>query len=529
MNHPQTMVSRAVLLLHLLGVTAGASSNGHHFEEDFLQTFFAKPDRLKVSKRLKMAGRDWVKDTQYETAVGITVENWLNQRLEFPELNIAEGAVDRWLQPVSVERHTRDIALLAHGTRGGGSKGSVSFLIEDSWPRTWVSLGWNTDRSGLRVLLAVSRTHLAYEELEANQAAGLLIEDRARLYRATDKYVVSAACIREGQSQHLTLSVVPQNMDIWAWEKYYKAAKAETLQHQVEPQQKEEKNVAMPTSSADSAGPQYAAMEDEPGIFERKDLLLPGVSARVLGNRTEMELLARSPGSVGLAIRLENWSRYRLHSPHLQLEYGRVSEELPLTSVEPGHVESFLFQQSGGLTGVAGAFHWQVGDTGTVLNLMISVPYNPHLWSTWAAMGLTKMAAVPDFAALYSGTPDSTWFIREKTGRRMEFTDGELILVMDSDSGTSKPVIRLALVPLDPKLGAESIRARLEGRAVVSPEIGGGGLEGPQSVVSALSSAGTSASQCYCPCMNGSRAGHCRSQLLLIALFLHLQLLFAIS
>ncbi len=28
-------------------------------------------------------------------------------------------------------------------------------------------------------------------------------------------------------------------------------------------------------------------------------------------------------------------------------------------------------------------------------------------------MGLTKMAAVPDFAALYSGTPDSSWFVRK--------------------------------------------------------------------------------------------------------------------
>jgi hypothetical protein len=31
----------------------------------------------------------------FQTAVGITVENWTNQRLEFPELNTAEGAVDR--------------------------------------------------------------------------------------------------------------------------------------------------------------------------------------------------------------------------------------------------------------------------------------------------------------------------------------------------------------------------------------------------------------------------------------------------
>ncbi len=28
--------------------------------------FFEQPDRLRVSKRLKMAGKDWIRDTQYE-------------------------------------------------------------------------------------------------------------------------------------------------------------------------------------------------------------------------------------------------------------------------------------------------------------------------------------------------------------------------------------------------------------------------------------------------------------------------------
>ena len=36
----------------------------------------------------------------------------------------------RWLQPVAVERHTRDIALLAHGTRGSDSKVSYTLLYK---------------------------------------------------------------------------------------------------------------------------------------------------------------------------------------------------------------------------------------------------------------------------------------------------------------------------------------------------------------------------------------------------------------
>jgi hypothetical protein len=35
----------------------------------------------------------------------------------------------RWLQPVTVERHTRDIALLAHGTRGSETKVIIPYML----------------------------------------------------------------------------------------------------------------------------------------------------------------------------------------------------------------------------------------------------------------------------------------------------------------------------------------------------------------------------------------------------------------
>ena len=53
-----------------------------------------------------------------QNAVGIVVENWTNQRLEFPEVEVEAGGQDRWYQPAAVPPHTRDLALLAHSTRG---------------------------------------------------------------------------------------------------------------------------------------------------------------------------------------------------------------------------------------------------------------------------------------------------------------------------------------------------------------------------------------------------------------------------
>ena len=51
-------------------------------------------------------------------------------------------------------------------------------------------------------------------------------------------------------------------------------------------------------------------------------------------------------------------------------------------------------------------------------------------------------------------------FVRQEMGHRMEFTDGELVLVVESDGGTSKPVIRLSVVPLSPDQIAKSIQYR---------------------------------------------------------------------
>eukprot|EP00088_Acartia_fossae_P038627 TRINITY_DN40062_c0_g1_i1.p1 TRINITY_DN40062_c0_g1~~TRINITY_DN40062_c0_g1_i1.p1 ORF type:complete len:148 (-),score=15.35 TRINITY_DN40062_c0_g1_i1:94-498(-) len=108
---------------------------------------------------------------------------------------------------------------------------------------------------------------------------------------------------------------------------------------------------------------------------------------------------------------------------------------------------------------------------------------------------------LPDFDAMYSGTPDSDWFVRSKTGQRLEFANQEYVLILDSDTSLSKPVIHLALLPVDPSQGAESVQLRLEGKPVpeTKKERISKSIEGERSVVSALS--GASPLQCQCPCI----------------------------
>ena len=106
--------------------------------------------------------------------VGISIDNWTNQRLEFPDLTITEGAKDRWYIPVDIPRHTRDIALLAYSQRGSGTKGSLSYLVEDSWP--YICIGWDVKPTGVEVLLSVADKHLNFDDLIAKELNGLLMK-----------------------------------------------------------------------------------------------------------------------------------------------------------------------------------------------------------------------------------------------------------------------------------------------------------------------------------------------------------------
>jgi len=509
------LVRSLLLLVYLPFLTSSsASSSGAEFEEDFIHSFLSKPEKLTTSKRLEARKEGWVGQSQYENAVGVTIENWTNQKLEFPEDFISEGARDMWYKPLEVRPHMRDFGLLAHGVRGSKSRGSLCYLVEDSWPIVYICLGWESRSSGVHVLLAVTSKALDYNSILNKELNGLLMKDKMRFYKGTDKYVI-AVTAREEQEEggvsgsppmHLILSVIPQRLDVWAWEKYYK--QPEVLSRiDVE---------LLPTEPpAPLPEPQNGApideLEDQPGIFERKDLLTKGSGIiQWVGNRTERGVLTAAGGSVAIGVRLENWSGYTLTQPEFLPNYGSASAKLPAVAVGPGFVELTVLKQEQAASGVSGILRWRIGTTDTILSLMVSVPYSRHLYSSWVAAGLTKDDLVPDFSAMYSGTPDSAWFVRAEMGHSLEFSNGELILVVMSDAGTSRPVVRLAVVPRNPTEVAPSITHRLEGRPGDYHEQNEArGKEGDRSVM-ALRSSAVHASQCHCPCMgSGSSRALC--------------------
>ena len=43
-----------------------------------------------------------------------------------------------------------------------------------------------------------------------------------RFFKGTKHYVVAVSSRKVEQSYELTVSMIPQNLDVWAWEKYYK-------------------------------------------------------------------------------------------------------------------------------------------------------------------------------------------------------------------------------------------------------------------------------------------------------------------
>jgi len=505
---PCTAVASMLVMLLLLSGPVTAQTG---FDQDFVHSFLQRPEKLESSARLTeqtSSSSSWLQQTGYQNAVGIVVENWTNQRLEFPEVEVEAGGQDRWYQPAAVPPHTRDLALLAHSTRGDHAQGCVCWLVEDSWPRLYLCLAWRAGKGVVRAAAALTDSRQQYTSLA--QQGTTLMKDKMRMYKGTTHYVVVVSSASTGSATQLTLAVLPQNLDVWAWEKYYRAAGpaapagAATLQR-----------VELGGGTEAAATTEWSEEADtRPAIFSRKELLSAGESLARAGNRTARQVMGGLGGSVACGVRVENWSRYRLSAPRLASgATGRPASSWPLRPVLPGQAELAVLEQNSALTGVAAVLRWDVGATGTVLSLMLSVPYSQHLYSVWIAAGLTDASmAQPDFTAMYSGTPDSAWFVRGGAGQRLEFTDGEIVLVAEVDPGTSRPVIHLSVVPLDPNQVAGGVAARLAGRA--APAVPG--REGDRSML-ALSSA----AQCHCPCL---AAGWSRLRLTWLAVLLGLLL-----
>ena len=277
-----------------------------------------------------------------------------------------------------------------------------------------------------------------------------------RYFKGTQDYVVAVSChqSQSSGSLQLILSVVPQHLDVWSWEEHYKEVSFQKVDWEPPPTQ--------------ASAVRINEEEDtRPGIFVYKELLNDGESLG-LWKTARTKIHDKSENSIVCTLEVENWSRYRLEDPEINLVYGRESELLPIKSVAPGYAEITVLEQYQSSAGISGIIRWKISSTSTVLSLMISVPYSQLLWSSWISAGITSNSSLPNYRTMYSGTPDSSWFIRRKLGGKLEFTINDLILVVESKEHKYVSTLTLAVVPLDPDKVVRSIKEKIEAGLVYS-------------------------------------------------------------
>ena len=78
------------------------------------------------------------------------------------------------------------MVLVSYSSRGDPeNKGTVSYLLEDSWPRLYVVLGWRSKDSsgeGVEVFLSIADKHLNFEKLKARELNGVVMKVRTKLH-----------------------------------------------------------------------------------------------------------------------------------------------------------------------------------------------------------------------------------------------------------------------------------------------------------------------------------------------------------
>jgi hypothetical protein len=153
------------------------------------------------------------------------------------------------------------------------------------------------------------------------------------------RFVVAAnMTMNEGDILHyrLRVSVVPPNIDVWGWVKYYREPfEAEQQQQQTSVVSNKNKNKFLkPLLKPKSQG--------DIGMFDQKHLLTNDTQMNALhrNNLTLRKSLALLDASIGMGILVENWSAYPLGKPTLELNVGTTvndNDSIPApAAVKPG-------------------------------------------------------------------------------------------------------------------------------------------------------------------------------------------------
>nr|P0DKQ8.1 RecName: Full=Conoporin-Cn1; Flags: Precursor [Conus consors]CCI55501.1 conoporin superfamily Cn1 precursor [Conus consors] len=119
--------------------------------------------------------------------------------------------------------------------------------------------------------------------------------------------------------------------------------------------------------------------------------------------------LADTSYNITCTLQVENWIRYRLIVPSVQMVYGVVTTT-PI-AIEPAKREAFAVRKtSDTASGVAGSVSWELEKARRRFVIMWSVPDNFNSFGYWMGLGMTREGLVdPDkdwYGQMYSGSSD---------------------------------------------------------------------------------------------------------------------------
>ncbi len=468
-------------LLLVLLLLSSADGRG---PSEFLRSFLTRPQLLPNAKT---ASGPHDRPGSNVLCLDLAVDNWSPYMLARPDDadSLAGALLDQAFPYRDLPAKSRDFALRARsGLRRSGDRmedvAAWKLTDHEGMQVSQLSVAWRIGGGGgdqQQFAVALGDFSPKLGEMFRNRSGGGLecmggsgVE--RRLTVADLRTTVAAEMEKVGDLHYrIRVSVVPQNMDIWFWQKYKdempsakpnsrskKKALPKVTQHQKKRTSQQGRNVK----------------EEEEGLplYDRTELLREGRTLTDLHDKGVASLRdalrdqAKSH-SVAVGIHLENWTRFKLGTPTVAINSGKLldgGELLAPREVLPGRQDVAAVGNTGNLRGTSGVMHWPVGSEvgGAVLHVMWSIPYSMQFWSAWSGVGLTSGGgSAPSYSQMYS-KKDPRRYVRVKAGRGYEFSDGALIAMAFMDGGSSsKPVLRVRLIPIDNLDLAALVRRRL--------------------------------------------------------------------
>uniref|UniRef100_A0A0K2TKX4 Cytolysin Src1like [Maylandia zebra] n=1 Tax=Lepeophtheirus salmonis TaxID=72036 RepID=A0A0K2TKX4_LEPSM len=448
------------------------SSNGasEDMQRDLVSSFLSKPWLLS-----NLSYMDLPASQNHLVTLTVSIDNWTPYVMS---VGLGSNQLNTFIPVRNIDPLDRTFA-----TRTAGNKqtnGLAGWHIIDPSKNGEqvgrVTLAWRASKKVLKFGVVIGSDFL--DSVDGILEDGDFVNDRFTLssFKGLTKdpiivkrdnilVVLESKKIGKHNDFLLKVTILLPNVDVWWWKKYYGEKKESfSTTTTVSPMIKEFK---IPNKSPYREEERRKRRKEDDSsiapIFERKDLLPPISLIKSLNVSDAREALLSETRAywIALGLQMENWSRRKLVEMSRQFESGKVFRNIP--KVLPGDRElAIITHEEGSLSGTLGLIRYKIEPFDSILSIMWSVPYNRQLWKSWAAIGLSSTANVPSIEEMYSGT-DPKRFIREKAGRRFEFSDGKRFLVSaEMDGGlTYKPILKVCFVPYERRELANKVKKQL--------------------------------------------------------------------